>query len=154
MLGGIILSKKTVDDYIEQGIYGKKEINPEERRQFLGTLRERVVIALSTSQVREKYILPQVEKEMRSNQKAVVYLNGNVDYSYLSKYIQLAQKHKLSYTVVTNKEYNSKVGLVLAYDHAIDREEIYITETGEQFKVNEKEKGNKSKVSFWKKFLG
>lgn len=154
MLGGIFLSKKTVDDYIEQGIYGKKEINPEERRKFLGTLRERIVVALSTSQVRAKVIYPQVEEEMKNNQKAVVYLNGNVAYSYLSKYIKLAQKHKLLYTVVTNKEYNSEVGLVLAYDYAIDREKIYITETSEHPTVNEKEREKKGKLSFWKKFFG
>ena len=39
--------KSTLEEYLEQGIHGKKEINPEERRKFLGTIRERIVIALT-----------------------------------------------------------------------------------------------------------
>ncbi|WP_316252510.1 DUF1694 domain-containing protein [Bacillus aquiflavi] len=46
--------KPTVDDYLQKGIYGQKEIKPDERRKFLGTLRERVIVALKQSQVREK----------------------------------------------------------------------------------------------------
>lgn len=143
--------KKTVDDYIEQGIYGKKEINPDERRKFLGTLRERIVIALSNAQVRGNRIFPVVEEEVKNNKDAVMYLNGHIDYSYLSKYVQMALKYKVPYTIVNNKEYNSQIGMVLAYDYAIDREEIYIQENNLQVQNVSQEKEPKKKISFWKK---
>ena len=143
--------KKTVDDYIEQGIYGKKEINPDERRRFLGTLRERIVIALSNTQVRGNKIFPSVEEEVKNNKDAIMYLNGHIDYSYLSKYVQLALKYKVPYTIVNNKEYSSPIGMVLAYDYAIDREEIYIQENNLQVQNVSQEKEPKKKISFWKK---
>ncbi|WP_066057798.1 YueI family protein [Robertmurraya korlensis] len=115
-----------VDDYLQQGIHGEKEINPEERRQFLGTLRERVVIALKQAQLMEPGIYPEVETALKGNKNAHLYLNGNMSYEYLSKYKKIADKFDLEYTIVTNKEYDSELGLVLAYDYAIDKESIYV----------------------------
>jgi uncharacterized protein YueI len=115
-----------VDDYLQQGIHGKKEINPEERRQYLGTLRERVVIALKQAQLMEPGIYPEVETALKENKNAHLYLNGNMGYEYLSKYKKIADTFDLEYTIVTNKEYDSELGLVLAYDYAIDKESIYV----------------------------
>jgi uncharacterized protein YueI len=122
------LSKPTVDDYIQQGIYGKKEINPDEKRKFLGTFRERVIIALTKSQVRKKKVYSEVISAIKENPKAKLYLNGNMKYSYLSKYIKVATKHGNAYTMATNKEYDSDIGLVLAHGYAIDKKNIYIGE--------------------------
>jgi uncharacterized protein YueI len=49
-----------------------------------------------------------------------------MSYSYLSKYIKSASKYKVEYTIVTNKEHNSEIGLVLAHDYAIDKPDIYV----------------------------
>ncbi|WP_042346882.1 YueI family protein [Bacillus massiliigorillae] len=146
------MSKKTVDEIIEQGIYGAKEINPDERRKFLGTLRERIVIALTASQVRANQVQPEVEDAIKNNKEAKLYVNGNVDYSYLSKYIKVAQNNNVSYTIVTNKEHNSEIGLVLAYDHAIDKEDIYINENKPEMKPATQE-DNSGGFSFLKKWF-
>jgi uncharacterized protein YueI len=115
-----------IDDYLQQGIHGKKEINPDERRQFLGTLRERVVIALKQPQLIEQGIYPEVETALKENKKAHLYLNGNMNYEFLSTYKKVADQYEVEYTLVTNKEYDSELGLVLAYDYAIDKENIYV----------------------------
>jgi uncharacterized protein YueI len=115
-----------IDDYIQQGIHGDKQTKPDERRKFLGTLRERVVIALTQSQIREAGVYKQIEDAFRQNPKAHLFLNGNMSYSELSKYTKVAGKYDIDYTMVTNKEHNSEIGLVLAYDHAIDKEEIFV----------------------------
>lgn len=125
------MERANIDDYIQQGIHGVKETKPDERRKFLGTIRERVVIALTNSQVRDKKVYPEVENAMKENQKAQLLLNGNIDYSYHSKYIKLASKWNMEYTMVNNKEHNSELGLVLAYDYAIDKEDIFVKETAE-----------------------
>lgn len=132
-----------IDDYIQQGIHGQKEIKPDERRKFLGTLRERIVIALTQSQIRENGIYPQVEEALKANSTAHLFLNGNMNYEELSKYTKLASEYKVDYTMVTNKDHNSNIGLVLAHDYAIDKEEIYVKkEEQKQNKVNsEDDKG-------------
>ena len=79
-----------LDEYIQQGIHGPREINPDERRKFLGTLRERVVVVLTKSQVREPGTYKEVEDLMQKNRQATLFLNGNMNYSYLSDYIKLA----------------------------------------------------------------
>lgn len=146
--------KKEVDDYIEQGIHGVKETNPEERREFLGTLRERIVIALTAPQVRVKHVQPEVELAIKEHKKAKLYVNGHIAYSEISKYIKVAQANNVSYTIVTNKDHNSHIGLVLAYDHAIDKENIYLND--QKVTVNEEvksEKQSKKPMSFLKKWL-
>ncbi len=91
-------------------------------------MRERVVIALTQGQVMKKGVEPQVVQLMEENPKAHLFLNGNISYPYLSEYIKAAEKRGIEFTIVTNKDYDSELGLVLAHDYAIDKEEIYLTE--------------------------
>lgn len=126
------MAKKTVEDILEQGIYGPKEINPEERRKFLGTLRERIVLALFSAQVRGEHVQPELVDEMKRNSGARLYMNGTIDYTYLSKYIKVANQYGIPYKMVTNQGRNTDIGLVLAYDHAVDKENIYIEEGNTQ----------------------
>ena len=145
------LERTNVDDYLQQGMYGQKQTKPDERRKFLGTIRERIVLAMTQSQVRKDRVLPQAEAAMKENKEAHLFLNGNMSYSYLSKYIKLAGKYGIHYTMVTNKEHNSDIGLVLAYSYAIDKEEIYINENAEK-KPLVKEANTKKKSFFSKLF--
>jgi uncharacterized protein YueI len=121
------VSKPTIDDYLENGMYGQKQTKPDERRKFLGSLRERIVIALTQNQVREKKVYQQVEESLKEHPGAKLLLNGNMNYNYLVKYIKLANQHGISFSMVTNKESQTDIGLLLAYEHAINREEIYVT---------------------------
>lgn len=123
----IHLKKPNVEEVLQQGIHGPLETKPDERREFLGTLRERIILALKKSQVAEATIYPQVEREMKKTPEANLFLNGNMEYSTLSKYVKLAAKHKIEHKIVTNKEHDTEIGLLLAMDHAIDKEDIYIT---------------------------
>jgi uncharacterized protein YueI len=141
------LKKTTVDEVLQQGIYGPLETKPDERRKFLGTLRERIVVALTKSQVGETEVYPQVEQQMKEKPLSHLFLNGNMSYESLSKYVKLATKYKMAHTIVTNKEHDSEIGLVLAMEHAIDKEEIYITN-----KVPIQQEVKKSKGFFAKIF--
>lgn len=117
---------ENIDDYIQQGIYGVRELKPDERRKFLGTLRERVLVVLTKQQVREKGTYKEVEELMKKNIEATIFLNGTLNYNYLSDYIKLANQIGSKFLISTNKEYDSELGLVLAYDYAINKEDIYI----------------------------
>lgn len=129
-----------VDDYIQQGMYGHKETKRAERKKFLGTIRERIVIALTVGQVRERGIYKQVEDSIKENRSAHLYLNGNINYGVLSKYTKIASKNNVLYTIVTNLEADTDIGLVLAYDYAIDKEEIFVEKEVPLPKTEEKKK--------------
>lgn len=120
------MPRQTVEDVLQEGIHGKKEIKPEERKKYLGTLRERVVAVLTQGQVREKTVYPEIDQLLKEHQTATVLLNGAMDYSEISKYITLASKNKVAYKIVVGNEHVSEYGLVLAQDTAIDKEEITV----------------------------
>ncbi|XHU81113.1 YueI family protein [Peribacillus simplex] len=138
-----------MEDYLEQGIHGPKEIKPGERREFLGTLRERVVIVLKKSQVFETNVYPEVEQMMKQYPRSNLFLNGQMDYQYLGKYIKLAMSHNIPYKIVLNKEHNSDLGLVLAENNAINKEEIHIEKKFHAEQVIKK----KSFKAFFKRFI-
>lgn len=138
-----------VDEYLQKGMYGEKQTKPDERRKFLGTLRERIVIALTQPQVRKSGINNEAEKAMKENLQAHLYLNGNMNYEYLSKYIKTASKYHIEYTMVTNKEHNTDIGLVLAYDYAIDKEDIFVDDEKPQIQPEI----NKQKTGFFAKLF-
>lgn len=132
------MKKPTVDEVLQQGIYGAKEIKPEERREFLGTLRERVIAVLKKNQVQEQEVYPQILELIQKNTGAHMLLNGSLPYRYLSKYVKIAKKTKASYTIVTNKEHDTENGLVLALDYAIDQEKIILEKLSLQPEPKEK----------------
>ncbi|MGM0876625.1 MAG: YueI family protein [Bacillota bacterium] len=142
---------ENIDDYIQQGIHGVREIKPDERRKFLGTLRERVVVVLTKQQVREKGTYKEVEELMKKNVKATIFLNGTMNYSYLSDYIKLANQVGMKFLISTNKEYDSELGVVLAYDYAINKEDIYIVK--QKLTKDEEPKEENNLVSFFKKLF-
>lgn len=141
-----------IDEYIQQGITGPREINPDERRKFLGTLRERVVVALTQSQVREKGTYSEVEELMKQNKEATLFLNGKMNYTYLSDYIKLANNVGNKYLISTDKEHDTDLGLVLAFDYAIDKENIYITKK-ENSQTPEQDTDENRLVQFFKKLF-
>ncbi|NRD77706.1 YueI family protein [Bacillus sp. BRMEA1] len=140
------MKKPTVEDVLNQGIYGPLETKPEERREFLGTLRERVIVVLTKRQVAEPKVYPQIEKFMKEYPKARLFLNGGLSYGELSKYIKIAAKMKVEHTIVTNKSHDTEMGLVLAMDFAIDKEDIYLTKNIEPIKVVKKNKSLLQKI--------
>lgn len=140
------MAKLSVDDYLEQGIYGKKEFKPGERKKFLGTFRERVIVALYQSQMYEKQVKPEIVSLFKKHNSAILLLNGHIDYSHLVKYIKTANQYNISYKVVMNKEYNSELGLVFAESYAIDKENIYLTDENKEIK-------KAVKKSFWQRIL-
>lgn len=145
------MKKPDVEDYLTQGIHGPKETNPDERRKFLGSLRERIEIALTQEQVKEEAVYSEVEQAMKNNKETHLLLNGHIDYGYLSKYIKTADQNGIPYTIVTNEEHNSEIGLVLVHKEAVDKENIFVTK---KFNISEQHEEKKGIFSFFNKMLG
>jgi uncharacterized protein YueI len=112
---------------LDAGIYGTPELKPAEKALFLSTFRERVYIALTKRQVAQNNVYKEVKEEMRRVRNGILYLNGDLSYSMLSKYIKEASKLSLSFTIVNDKETDTPLGLVLASkQEAVEREEIFV----------------------------
>ena len=122
------MTKKSVDDYLTEGIHGVRLPKEGERIRFLGTLRERIVIALTIGQVMSDSGLKKLEAAMKEHPKAKLIMNGHVSYRFLKEEKALAAKYNIPYTTVTDEENKTDIGAVLTYDYAIDKEEIFIKE--------------------------
>ncbi|QSS99917.1 YueI family protein [Pontibacillus sp. ALD_SL1] len=133
------MSDKQVEDYLQNGIYGTPETKPSERKRFLGTIRERVVFALTKGQVMKKKGIKDMEEKIANNKEAHLLINGKISSRYYKNYRDLALKYGLGYTVVNNREANSDLGAVLTYEHAVDCEEIFLQEHKPQSKPEQKD---------------
>lgn len=135
------MTKKNVEDYLTEGMYGVRRPKEHERNQFLGTLRERIVIALSIGQVMSDSGLQKLEEAMQQHPHTKLIVNGHVSYRFLKEEKALANKYNIPYTSVTNEERKTEIGAVLTYDYAINKEDIFIKEAPKD-KREEKEKAN------------
>jgi len=126
------MTQKKTEDYLQEGIYGTRLPKQEERDRFLGSLRERILLALTIGQVMQKKGLEAMETEMKAHCDAKLLLNGDISYSYLKDLKALANQLHIPYTSVGNEEKKSDVGAVLTLDDAIDKAEIFYTEPDSQ----------------------
>ncbi|RDU36612.1 DUF1694 domain-containing protein [Neobacillus piezotolerans] len=144
------MRKQSVEDVLQEGIHGPKEIKPEERRRFLGTIRERILVALTKGQVYEPGTYPEVARLMKEFPDAHLYVNGTIAYQEFSKYLKEAAEHKIEYTIVANQEHDTDIGLVLACQYAVDKEEIFIKKDSEPVQVSAGgKKGFFAKLGSW-----
>lgn len=126
------MGTKNVDDYLTEGIYGSRQTKPSERKQFLGTIRERIVIALTKGQIMSDKGLDELDKAMKANQEAKLPINGDVSHKFLKEEKALANKYNIPYTEVTNEDADTDIGAVLTYDYAIEKKHIFIDDEADE----------------------
>lgn len=129
--------KKEIDDYLNEGIYGIKETKASERKEFLGTLRERTILALTEGEVVQQKGLKQLEEAMKSYPDASLRFSGEVTMRFFKPYKSLASSRHIPYTSVTNQGADVDIALVLHVDHAIDKPDIFLHEEKEQEEATE-----------------
>ncbi|WP_343063287.1 YueI family protein [Halobacillus locisalis] len=133
--------KKDVDDYLQEGIYGARQTKPGERKKYLGTIRERVVLVLTNGQLMREQGLEELAQAMKDYPEAKLLLDRQVSYRFRKPYRQLANEHGIQHTTVDNKEVETDVGAVLAVEEAIDKEKIDIKTTEDTKQEGEEKKG-------------
>ncbi|CAM2362212.1 YueI family protein [Listeria seeligeri] len=117
---------ENIDDYLEKGMYGAKEINPAEKKKYLGTYRERVLVALTKEEVLSQQFLPELEKAILESPDSKLLLNGLLHYNSMRPYIKLAEKCKHEFSIVSRLEGETDLYLVLACQKAINKEDIHL----------------------------
>lgn len=127
------MGDRNVEDYLNDGIHGARRPKEVERERFLGTLRERIVIALTIGQVMTDSGISKLEDVMKEHHKDTqLLINGKVSHRFLTAEKALANKYNIPYTVVSNNETDTDIGAVLTYDYAVNKETIFIVEETEQ----------------------
>lgn len=120
------MKEESVDFYLQQGIFGHAETKPDERRMFLGSLRERTLLTLTKGQVSRNQPYQEVEQILKAHRQATILLNGELSYASFSQYVKMANAAGCSFKVVNHHEAHSPFGLVIELPNAINQEHIYI----------------------------
>lgn len=118
-----------MDPHLQTGLYGKKELNPDEQHHFLGTFRERVYMAQRVKTFGEEQYLAIWETVLLDHSDGILLINGNLDITVVNKYIQLATKYQVSFTLVTDALYHTNpedMAVVLAAHTAVNVDRINI----------------------------
>lgn len=138
-----MMNKTDVEDYLQEGIYGAKETRPGERRRYLGTLRERIVLMLTKGQVMQEKGMNELAEHMKEHQDAKLLMNGKIGYKFRKPYSLLADEHNIHSTSVLDQEKDTDVGVLLVVDYAIEKETIEVDTEVPASVDEEKEKGLK-----------
>ncbi|AIS63204.1 YueI family protein [Listeria ivanovii] len=128
---------ENIDDYLEKGMYGAKEINPAEKKKYLGTYRERVLVALTKEEVLSQQLLSELEKAILESPDSKLLLNGLLHYNSMRPYIKLAEKCKHEFSIVSRLEGETEFYLVLACQKAINKEDIHLYKEASQVETEE-----------------
>ncbi|MDX5474104.1 MAG: YueI family protein [Bacillaceae bacterium] len=125
---------KNIDDYIDRGLKGAPELKASERRQYLTQFKERILVALTDGQVMKPKVYKPIEMMMKQNRNSHLYLDGRLNYQYLSKYIRLANANSIPFTMVDDLTSSTNIGLVLSNPTYVGKENIFIS--NEEFVKN------------------
>lgn len=90
-----------------------------ERNQYLGEYKERVIVALTKSEVEEKFIYPEVIKALKKKIVSKMIISRDLELSKIKKYITLAKEMKVSFKMVDSLSYVGDIGLVVVSSEAL-----------------------------------
>lgn len=142
------MSGKKLDDYITEGIYGPKELKQDEKRKYLGTYRERILLALYKTEVRQKKGLQEIQELKKTYPDAIMLLNDKMSIHTLKPYRQLATNLNFMYRYIRNETIDSEFGVIIALDYAIEMDNIHLPEENQP-----KTDTTNKKRPWWKKIF-
>ncbi|WP_162011687.1 DUF1694 domain-containing protein [Streptococcus sp. S784/96/1] len=101
--------------------------DPNQQKEFLGTFRERVVLAIKTTDLSPELFknLPYFLVDFNQNwQPLVAKISSEINISSQMSLMKLAKQHNLPSTIVQEKEATSPYAFIVHSDHAINLEQI------------------------------
>lgn len=104
--------RSPVERALITGIHGAPEIKGEERKLFLGELKERVLAALTRDQVGEPSVDGAVERAAADPRAKAIIVHGDL-FAESAPYRQLAAARGLSFTMRSDPAFRGEVGLVV-----------------------------------------
>ncbi|MDE3314951.1 YueI family protein [Lacticaseibacillus zeae] len=123
------MSDDNMQEHLNSALYGPPQTNPDERRRFMGSLRERVALRLSNKELadpdRQKQLAPLLKDFHDHGYKAL--LNGKLDNAVTGPYMKLLTDANIPFTLVANETAQTDdkaAGLLIVSDKAINQSTI------------------------------
>lgn len=144
---------KDTNDYLQKGQYGVKQTLLSERKEFLGSLRERVYLTARLEQLSQKNALKAFRDEFQKYPDGHLLLNGTFGMDSFDAYIKESKSAGIPFTLVAN-EYaqTSPYAIVYTASTAVDEPVIDLAEKHPLPLKNEPQQ-KKQKKSFFKRFF-
>ncbi len=121
-----VFSKDELEKTLQAGIHGPPQLKKAERNMYLGNFRERVLKALTFSQIEENGTYEEIQDAIKDIRAKHLVLSRKADLGAAREYIDLARSRGLSFTTVDSPEFKGNIGLVVVSDKAIDEEDIMV----------------------------
>lgn len=115
-----------LQQHLNNSIYGPPQTNPEERRHYLGSLRERAALLITNKQMADKATLPAFKQAFSALSQHTDYqllLNGKLDTTITAPYLAAAAAAHFRFTLVNDETASvapTECGLLIAAPNAIN----------------------------------
>ncbi|GAB6156305.1 YueI family protein [Desulfosporosinus burensis] len=111
---------------LAEGMHGSPELKRDEKSNYLGEFRERIIRILSKKQVAQSFIYPEIIEALSHKQSSRMLINGELRDQLTDKYIAIARQVAKPYTVIHDPGLKGETGLVVVSDQAVDIDDIEV----------------------------
>lgn len=118
--------KDELSKMLSVGYLGAPEYKIDEKRNYIGEFRERVLLALTKEKVGKKEFCPMIEEALKDKRAKKLLINGNLILDKGNDYRILADKYKIPHTEIYDKHLTGDIALIVVSDDAVDVENIYV----------------------------
>lgn len=143
---------------VEQAAQGiTPQTKPDERRRYLGSLRERVYVRMNNTEVKDPELTSLFLKHIDDFKGYTILINGNItDDGFLGEVEAACSQKNIPFTLVNNE--TAKTGpedsaVLVVSKNAINRQRIEITQVYAPEMPKTELKAPEKKESFWHKLL-
>ncbi|MDF2633824.1 MAG: hypothetical protein K0R78_698 [Pelosinus sp.] len=120
------MQKDKVEQALLVGVHGAPELKYDEKVQYLGEFRERILRKLTKNQVREKAIYPEILQALKGKKADKLIINGSIDYRFIEKYKELATDLNKTSTVRSDPGFQGDTGLIVISNEAVEVQDITV----------------------------
>lgn len=121
-----------LNDRLEQAAFGPKDLNIDEKRQFLGNLRERIFLLVTVPELHDAQMMAVFFKHFADYQDYHIILNGSlINEPAISKVEMMSNQHNIPFSIVNSKDAKLKaknIAILVVAKTAINQETIDLKE--------------------------
>ncbi|TCD46223.1 DUF1694 domain-containing protein [Streptococcus sp. X16XC17] len=143
---------------ILQKATGENRLDPDQQKRYLGTFRERVVLALSFEEAISDQVQTQFDllcKKLMHYQPLFLKISPRLSDFLQVSYMKIAQDQGIQTAIIDEATADSPYALLFHSDHALDLEDIGLeTVFPQNTSTENQEEKTPKKISFWKKLFG
>lgn len=119
---------ENVNDRLEQAMHGQPELNIDEHKRYLGSLRERVFVRLTVAEMQDKQTIARFIRHFADFAHYQILINGKQQQStLLNQVIMTASKKDTKFRLVSDDTARTEpeaTGLLVVAPTAINEEQI------------------------------